>query len=90
MSMQNSFQLPATLVRFYQQQQQQQQLQQQQQQQQQQQIMQQSQQYYIFTQNCDDEDLDDTNRIENSFINENKQYFESVKSSRLIIKLKVH
>ena len=52
--------------------------------------MQQSQQCYITeNKNCGDEDLDDTNRIENSFINENRQYFESSKSSGLIIKLKV-
>ena len=52
-----------TLERFYQQQQQQEQLQQQQQQQRQhQQINQQLQQCYINkNQNCDDEDLDETN-----------------------------
>ena len=48
------------LLRFYQQQQQQTQLLQQQQQQQQ--IMHENE-------NCDDEDLNETNRIENSFIN---------------------
>ena len=52
--------------------------------------MQQSQQYYITeNKNCGDEDLDATNRIKNLFINENRQYFESSKSSGLIIKLKV-
>ena len=56
-SMENSFELSTTLVRFYQQQQQQEQLLLQQQQQQQQQ-----QQYFINeNQNCDDEDLDETN-----------------------------
>ena len=62
-SMENSLELSTTVVRFYQQQQQQGQLlQQQQQQQQQQQINQQPQQYYINeNQNCDDEDLDETN-----------------------------
>ena len=63
-SMENSLELSTTVVRFYQQQQQQEQLmqQQQQQQQQEQQINQQPQQYYINeNQNCDDEDLDETN-----------------------------
>ena len=61
-SMENSLELSTTVVRFYQQQQQQWQLLQQQQQQQQQQINQQPQQYYINeNQNCDDEDLDETN-----------------------------
>ena len=63
-NMENSLELPTTLVRFYQQQQQQEQLllQQQQQQQQQQQINQQPQQYYINkNQNCNDEDLDEIN-----------------------------
>ena len=62
-SMENSLELSTTVVRVYQQQQQQgQPLQQQQQQQQQQQINQQPQQYYINeNQNCDDEDLDETN-----------------------------
>ena len=63
-SMENSLELSTTVVRFHQQQQQQQQgqLLQQQQQQQQQQINQQPQQYYINeNQNCDDEDLDETN-----------------------------
>ena len=56
-NMENSLELPTTLVRFYQQQQQQEQLLLQQQQQQQQQ-----QQYFINeNQNCDDEDLDETN-----------------------------
>ena len=55
--------LSTTLVRFYQQQQQQKQLLQQQQQQQQ--IMHENE-------SCDDEDLNETNRIENSFINENR------------------
>ena len=62
-SMENSLELSTTVVRVYQQQQQQgQPLQQQQQQQEQQQINQQPQQYYINeNQNCDDEDLDETN-----------------------------
>ena len=62
-SMADSLELSTTVVRFYQQQQQQGQLLQQQQQQlQQQQINQQPQQYYIKeNQNCDDEDLDETN-----------------------------
>ena len=60
-SMENSLELSTTVVRFYQQQQQQGQLLQWQQQQQQQ-INQQPQQYYINeNQNCDDEDLDETN-----------------------------
>ena len=60
-SMENSLELSTTVVRFHQQQQQQGQLLQQQQQQQQQ-INQQPQQYYINeNQNCDDEDLDETN-----------------------------
>ena len=51
-NMENSLELYATVVRFYQQQQQQGQ----------QQINQQPQQYYIKeNQNCDDEDLDETN-----------------------------
>ena len=59
-SMENSLELSTTLVCLYQQQQQQEQLLQQQQQQQQ--INQQPQQYYINeNQNCDDEDLDETN-----------------------------
>ena len=59
-SMENSLELSTTVVRFYQQQQQQEQLLQQQQQQQQ--INQQPQQYYINeNQNCDEEDLDETN-----------------------------
>ena len=88
-SMENSLELSTMLLRFYQQQQQQEQLLQQQQQQQQQQIMQQPQQYCINeNQNCVDEDLDENNRIENSFINENRQFFETIKTSRLIIKLK--
>ena len=77
-SMENSLELFTTLVRFYQQQQQLQQ-----------QKMQQPQQYYINeNQNWDDKDLDENNRIENSFINENRQFFETIKTSRLIIKLK--
>ena len=40
-------------------------------------------------QNCGDKDLDETNRIENLFINEKRQLVETVKLSRLIIKLKV-
>ena len=60
-SMEDSLELSTTIVRFYQQQQQQGQLLQWQQQQQQQ-INQQPQQYYINeNQNCDDEDLDETN-----------------------------
>ena len=60
-SMENRLELSTTVVRFYQQQQQQGQLLQWQQQQQQQ-INQQPQQYYINeNQNCDDEDLDETN-----------------------------
>ena len=79
-SMENSLELFTTLVRFYQQQQQLQQ-----------QIMQQPQLYYINgNQNWDDKDLDENNRIENSFINENRQLFETIKSSRLIINLKLH
>ena len=59
-SMENSLELSTTLVCLYQEQQQQEQLLQQQQQQQQ--INQQPQQYYINeNQNCDDEDLDETN-----------------------------
>ena len=86
-SMGNSLELFTTLVRFYQQQQQEQLLQQQQLQQQ---IMQQPHQYYINeNQNWDDKDLDENNRIENSFINENRQLFETIKSSRLIINLKL-
>ena len=51
-SMENSLELSTTVVRVYQQQQQHQQ----------QQINQQPQQYYINeNQNCDDEDLDETN-----------------------------
>ena len=89
-SVENILELSTTFVRFYQQRQQQEQLLQQQQQQQQQ-IMQQPQHQYINeNQNCDDEDLDGNNRIENSFINENRQLFETIKSSRLIIKLKLH
>ena len=56
-------------------------------QQQQQQIM---QQFINENQNCDDEDLDENNDIENLFINENRQLFETIKLSRLIIKLNVH
>ena len=62
-SMKNSLELSTTVACFYQQQQQQGQLlQQQQQQQQQQQIHQEPRQYYINeNQNCDDEDLYETN-----------------------------
>ena len=62
-SRENSLELSTTLVCFYEQQQQQKQLlQQQQQQQQQQQINRQPQQFYINeNQNCNDEDLDETN-----------------------------
>ena len=60
-NMENSLELSIAVVRFYQQQQQQGQLLQQQQQQQQQ-INQQPQQYHINeNQNCDDEDIDETN-----------------------------
>ena len=49
------------------------------------------QKYYINeNQNCDDEDLDEINRIENLFINEKRQFFGTINLSRLIIKLKVH
>ena len=65
--------LHTTLVRFYQQQQHQKQLLQQQQQQQQ--IMHENK-------SCDDEDLNETNRTENSFINENRQFLETIKSSK--------
>ena len=58
-NMENSLELSTTVARFYQQQQQQGQLLQQQQQQQ---VNQQPQQHYINeNQNCDDEDLDETN-----------------------------
>ena len=61
-SMENSLKLSTTRIRFYQQQEQQEQLLQQQQQQQQQQINQQPEQCYLNeNQNCDDEDLDETN-----------------------------
>ena len=71
-NLENNLQLPTTLVRFYQQQQHQKQILQQQQQQQQ--IMQQPQQCYINkNQNCYDKDLDETSRIENWFIKENRQ-----------------
>ena len=91
--MKNSLEWPITLARFYQQQQQQEQLlkQQQQQQQQQWQLMHPLQKYYINeNQNCDDEDLDEINRMENLFINEKRQFFGTIKLSRLITKLKVH
>ena len=53
--------------------------------------MQQPQQYHINkNQNWDDKDLDENNRIEYSFINESRQLFETIKSSRLTIKLKLH
>ena len=53
--------------------------------------MQQPQQYYINeNQNCDGEDLDDTNRIGNLFNNENRQLFETLKSGKLVVKLKAH
>ena len=48
------------------------------------------QQFINENQNCDDEDLDENNDIENLFINENRQLFETIKLSRLIIKLNVH
>ena len=45
--------------------------------------MQQPQQYQINeNQSCDDEDLDKTNRIENSAINENRQIFQTIKLSK--------
>ena len=31
---------------------------------------------------CDDEDLNEINRIENSFINENRQLLETIQSSK--------
>ena len=83
--MKNSLELSTTLARFYQQQQQQKQVlkQQQQQQQKQQQIMQQPQQYYVNeNQNCNEENLDETNHVENLVINENRQLFETIKSSK--------
>ena len=79
-SLENSLELSITLVRFFQQQEE---LLQQQLQQQQQQIIQQPEQYYINeNQNCEDEDLDETNRVENSFINDNRQFFETIKLSK--------
>ena len=48
------------------------------------------QQFINENQNYDDEDLDENNDIENLFINENRQLFETIKLSRLIIKLNVH
>ena len=48
------------------------------------------QQFINENQNYDDEDLDENNDIENLFINENRQFFETIKLSRLIIKLNVH
>ena len=48
------------------------------------------QQFINENRNCDDEDLDENNDIENLFINENRQLFETIKLSRLIIKLNVH
>ena len=47
--------------------------------------MQQPQQYYINenkSKSCDGEDLDETNRIENSFINESRQLLETIKSTK--------
>ena len=47
--------------------------------------MQQPQQYYINenkNKSCDGEDLDETNRIENSFINESRQLLETIKSTK--------
>ena len=70
-SMENSFELSTTLVRFYQQQQQQEQLLQHQQQQQQQreQVNPQPQHYYINeNQNCDHKDLDETNSKPHLFL----------------------
>ena len=48
------------------------------------------QQFINENENYDDEDLDENNDIENLFINENRQLFETIKLSRLIIKLNVH
>ena len=48
------------------------------------------QQFINENQNYDNEDLDENNDIENLFINENRQLFETIKLSRLIIKLNVH
>ena len=48
------------------------------------------QQFINENQNCENEDLDENNDIENLFINENRQLFETIKLSRLIIKLNVH
>ena len=80
-NMENNLQLSTTLVRFYQQQQHQEQILQQQQQHQQ--IMQQPQQCYINkNQNCYDKDLDETNRLENSFIKGNRQLLGTIKSSK--------
>ena len=45
--------------------------------------MQQQQQYYINgNQSCDDENVDEINCIENPFINENRQLWETIKSSK--------
>ena len=45
--------------------------------------MQQPQQYQINeNQTCDDEDLDETNRTENSVIYENRQIFQTIKLSK--------
>ena len=47
--------------------------------------MQQPQQYYINenkNKSCDAEDLDETNRIENPFINESRQLLETIKSTK--------
>ena len=45
--------------------------------------MQQPQQYYLNeNESSDVENLNETNRIENSFINENRQLLETIKSSK--------
>ena len=45
--------------------------------------MQQPQHYQINeNQTCDDEDLDETNRTENSVIYENRQIFQTIKLSK--------
>ena len=61
------------VLRFYQQQQHQKQLLQQQQQQ---------QQTMHEKESCDDEDLNETSCIENSFINENRQFLGTITSSK--------
>ena len=78
-SIENSVELSTTLVRFYQ-------LLLQQQQGQQQQIMQQPQQYYIN----ENQRFRSDQSQQKLFINDERQLFETITSSRLIIKLKVH